>query len=800
MQNTALGKELEAQLMGKYGCTPEEAGTKQLYGALAGAVMRRLEERRAQFVKANPDPKNRKVCYFSMEFLQDRSLRSHLYNLDLLPEAEALLAGMGKKLEDVLDYEPDAGLGNGGLGRLASCYMDGLTSQGYLATGYSILYEFGIFKQEIVDGWQMEFPDNWLEKGSHFLVARPEEAVNVRFGGQVEETWTDDGLATRHTGGELVQAVPYDMLISGKGSQVVNSLRLWQARAAVGFDMAAFSRGEYVKSMESDAKAEAISKVLYPADDHIEGKRLRLKQQYFFVSASLQTIIANELAEYGTLKDLADHIVIHINDTHPALCVPELMRLLMDEQGYTWDEAWETVHKMVAYTNHTVMAEALEKWPCDLFRSLMPRIYSIVEELNRRFCREIYEGFPELRSKINQLAILADGQVKMANMCVLSCYSVNGVSALHSQILAEDLFHDYATVFPGRFTNVTNGIAHRRWLCQSNPLLADYASNLLGHRDFEHDLYALTGLMQYQNDDKVLADLAEIKHQNKIRLAKEIERVCEIPVNPDSIFDIQVKRLHEYKRQLLNGLHIYDLYRQIKFEGKKIHPTTFLFGAKASAGYQMAKEIIRFICALADAINSDPAVRDQLRVVFMPDYRVSMAEIIMPGADVSEQISQAGKEASGTGNMKLMLGGAVTLGTMDGANIEIFESVGPENIFIFGLKTPEVEALARSGYNPGNVLAGNPHLAALLDALERDGVAGKRFDQIVSYLRHRDPYMILQDYSDYARAQRDINAAYQDTRRWRQMSLANTANAGIFSADRAVNDYAEHIWHTTPVK
>ncbi len=794
-----LKSRIEYELLSKYGCSPKEATDKQFYGATCSAVLHFLQERRASYLKKCENKETKKVYYFSMEFLQGRSLKNNLYNLQMEAAVKESLSDFGVSLDTLYEMEPDAGLGNGGLGRLASCYMDGLASCGYPAEGFSICYEFGIFKQEIVDGWQMEFPDNWLEMGSHWLLPRPMETVEVRFDGYVEEKWTANGLQTVHSGYDTIRAVPYDMLIPGYGGECINNLRLWRAEAKNNFDMAAFSRGEYVRSMENDARAEAISKVLYPADDHIEGKTLRLKQQYFFVSASLQTILSRHLAAEGTLDNLADHVVIHINDTHPALCVPELMRLLMDEHGYSWDAAWEIVHNCTAYTNHTVMSEALETWPVDLFRARLPRVYSIVEEINRRFCHMLYEKHPEMRGKINQLAIVADGRVKMANLCVCSCFSVNGVSKLHSDILKTDLFADYNTLYPGKFTNVTNGIAHRRWLCQSNPLLYQYLKELLPGNDFERDLSALRELDKYQDDTTVLAHLAEIKHKNKERLANYIAKANGIAVDPSSIFDIQVKRLHEYKRQLLNALHIYDLYVRIKYVGLKIHPRTFLFGAKASAGYYMAKEIIRFICALANMINTDPDVRDMMRVVFLSDYRVSLAEIIMPAADISEQISQAGKEASGTGNMKLMLGGAVTMGTMDGANVEIFEQVGEENIFIFGMRTPEVEDLAAKGYDPQEVLAKDPGLAALIDRIANGGVNGLRFDAIVNNLRYQDPYMTLADFRSYQATQQLAGETYENRTKWQKMSLINTAHAGLFAADRSVRDYAENIWHTKSI-
>ncbi len=799
MTQQEIKEQLQAVVSNRFACDAEDATTRQMYEGVVTFVVRELQKRRKVAKKEIKKQEAKQAYYMSMEFLIGRSLKNNLYNMGLEEDVRAVLKEMNVELDDLYEMEPDAGLGNGGLGRLAACYLDSLTACNYPATGFSIRYEFGIFKQVIIDGWQMEFPDNWLELGGGWLVPRPDEAQEIHFDGNVEEIWSNDGLKTVHTNYYKVLAVPYDLLISGYDSKIVNKLRLWGAKSMDNFDMSLFSRGEYLKSCEGDAKAEAISRVLYPADDHEEGKNLRLRQQYFFVSASLQNILAEHLKKYGTLDNLADKVVVHINDTHPALCVPELMRLLMDDHGYDWDSAWEITCNTLAYTNHTVMSEALEKWSIDLFSGRLPRIYTIVKEINRRFCEKVYNEHPEKRGVIDQLAVIGDGMVRMANLCVACCYSVNGVSALHSDILKTDLFKDYHEIFPGKLTNVTNGIVHRRWLCESNPGLTAMLKELIGD-GFVKNGAELEKLLKYADDATVLNRLTEIKRQNKLRLAKYIENSAGIKVSPDSIFDVQAKRLHEYKRQLLCALHIYDLYRRIKNEGLKIQPHTFIFGAKASAGYLMAKEIIRFICALGDMINNDPAVGDMLKVVFLADYKVSLAEILMPAAEVSEQISLAGKEASGTGNMKFMINGALTIGTLDGANVEIHQQVGDENMFLFGLTTPEVNAWKRDGYHADQLYRNDPYMRELLDSILRDGIGGKNFESIVRYLIGPDPYMVLADFNAYKDAQTKINATYQDPLKWNRMSLVNIAKSGIFASDRAVREYAEDIWHLDEIK
>ncbi len=786
-----LKQRIEEELVNKFAVKPSKATDRQMYEVVIALTVEKLQKMRADSLERFDNAGAKKVYYMSMEFLIGRSLKNNLYNLGIEDEMKSALADLGSDLEKLYEMEPDAGLGNGGLGRLAACYLDSLTGLNYPATGFSIRYEFGIFKQVIMDGWQVEFPDNWLEMGGGWLVPRPDEAQEVYFGGYVEEMWSDTGLKTVHKNYSKVLAVPYDILISGNGD-IVNTLRIWGAKSLDNFDMSLFSRGEYLKSVENEAQSEAISKVLYPADDHETGKRLRLRQQYFFVSASLKNIIKEHLDKYPSLDNLSDKAVIHINDTHPALCVPELMRILMDEHNYDWDSAFDICSKTLAYTNHTVMSEALEQWSCGMFESILPRIYSIVKEINRRFCEMVYTNHPEKRYVIDKIAIISNGMVKMANLCVACAFCVNGVSSLHSDILKRDLFRDYNDIFPGKITNVTNGIVHRRWLCQSNPKLTELLCETIGD-GFIKDAAQLENFLKFKNDKAVLERLREIKLENKRRLAKYIGDSCGISVSPNSIFDVQSKRLHEYKRQLLCALHILHLYRKIKNEGLTIQPRTFIFGAKASAGYVMAKEIIRFICAIADLVNNDTTIGGQLKVVFLADYRVSLAEIMMPAAEVSEQISLAGKEASGTGNMKFMINGALTIGTLDGANVEINEQVGDDNMFLFGMHTEEVNAL-RNEYRPRNIYNSNYDLRAIIDFVASGGVCGKNFDSIVHYLLDSDPYMTMADFDSYREAQARVNEAYGDKLLWNGMSLVNIAKAGFFASDRSVTEYAENIW------
>ena len=788
---------LEAMCNRTFGCSLSEATEKQAYKTVCSYLREELADRNRAFQREVREKERKQVYYMSMEFLVGTSLRNNLYNMGLLDDVTKILSDLGFSIERLCAMEPDAGLGNGGLGRLASCYMDSLTGLGYPATGFSIRYEFGIFKQKIVDGWQMEFPDDWLDMGDVWLKTREDDAVEVRLGGETRE-WMDNGkFRVAHVGYQKVMAVPHDLYISGYGSNKVNKLTLWSAEQPHSFDMAAFSRGDYVRALEQDTMAQTISKVLYPADDHLSGKRLRLQQQYLLVSASLQSILSVHYKQYKTYRNLPDKVSIHINDTHPALCVPELMRILVDENDYDWDEAWDITCRTLSYTNHTVMSEALERWSVDLFREQLPRIYSITVEINRRLMVDLQKVYGGDWGKLNYMAVIADGQVRMANLCLACCHKINGVSSLHTQILKDGIFHDYYVLDNDRFLNVTNGIAYRRWLCQSNPGLTSFLTDLIGD-GFLKDANDLEKLLKYRDDKSVLEQLQQIKHENKVRLADYVAKANGVYVSPDSIFDIQIKRLHEYKRQLLNVLHILYLYNRIKENpSMPFPPRTFFFGAKASAGYIRAKQIISLIVATSNLVNSDPQVRDKLKVIFLEDYKVSLAEIIIPAADISEQISIAGKEASGTGNMKLMINGAVTLGTLDGANVEIHQQVGDENMFLFGMTADEVEALWRRGYNPREFMT--PELEQVLRMLT-SGVLGQRYDDLVaSLLTNRfgvaDGFMTIADFKDYARAQQDISNAYPNRMAFTAMSLTNIAKAGIFSADRAVREYAENIWH-----
>ena len=807
MNSNITQKEIKANisavLTSYFGVKPEDASKNQIYRATCMAIRDLLTNKRVNFKKVCHEQNAKQVYYMSMEFLLGRSLRNHLFNLGITDEVTKAVESFGVDMEEIYAFEPDAGLGNGGLGRLAAAYMDSLTSCGYPASGFSILYDYGIFKQVIVDGWQLEQPDDWLKGGDVWLAPRLEETYQVRFGGVVDQDWSDGKLKVTQRDCTVVDAVPYDMNISGYDTDAVNRIRLWHSQAPQDFDMTMFSRGEYVKASAAKAMAESINKVLYPADDHIEGKSLRLKQQYFFVSASIQSILRRHLKTNPSLDNLADCVAIHINDTHPTLCIPELMRLLLDEYGYGWDQAWEITTNTISYTNHTVMAEALEKWPQNLFQGLLPRIYQIVQEINQRFCGELWEYYPNNWDVVNRNAILSNGQVKMANLCLVTSHTINGVSALHSEILKNDVFADYYRMHPEKFTNVTNGITHRRWVAQANPRLASLITELIGDKWLK-DADALQDLQKYMGDRQVLDRLATIKRANKEDLAKYILEHNDVTVDPDSIFDVQVKRLHEYKRQLLNALNILDLYLRLKENPNlDIQPRTFIFGAKAASAYYMAKQIIRFICALGKLVNNDPDIKGKLKVVFLENYRVTLAEIIMPAAEVSEQISLAGKEASGTGNMKFMINGALTIGTLDGANVEIHQEVGDGNIFLFGMLADEVEALWKQGYNPSHYYQTNPRIKRLIDTL-RQGVSGISFGEIADSLTigrggQPDSYMVLADFDSYSAAQERVNATYQDKETWNRMSLVNIAKAGFFAADRAVEEYAQRIWNLQKV-
>lgn len=794
---------LEEQVARQQGILAKDATKSQMYEAVCMVVRNILTRQRVEFKHKIHEGKYKQVFYMSMEFLPGRSLKNHLFNIGLTDKMAAALKSLGYDLEEIEEIEPDAGLGNGGLGRLASAYMDALTSEGYPACGFSIKYDYGIFQQKIVDGWQVEMPDRWLEKGDVWLAPRPEETFEVHFGGRVEETWTDGKLNVELKNYTPILALAYDMHISGYNTDAVNRIRLWSAKSPMDFDMHLFNQGEYLKASENKALAESISKVLYPADNNVEGKMLRLKQQYFFVSASVQSILRNHLKYNPSLDNLADLVAIHINDTHPTLVIPELMRLLIDEHGYGWEQAWDIVRNTISYTNHTVMAEALEKWPQGLVEQQLPRIYQLIVEMNRRYCIDLWEAFPNDWDKVSKAAIMAYGEIRMANLCLYASHTINGVSALHSEILKKDVFNDVYKLTPARFTNVTNGITHRRWLAEANPLLTAYIKELIGD-GFIKDA-DLSALMKYTDDKAVMKKLAEIKKKNKERLAKYIYDNNGVAVDTNSIFDVQVKRLHEYKRQLLNALHILDLYCDLKDNpDMPFTPRTFIFSAKAASSYYVAKLIIRLIYTMGNVINNDPDIKGKIKVVFLENYRVSLAEIIMPASEVSEQISVAGKEASGTGNMKFMINGAVTIGTMDGANVEIFERVGKDNIFIFGLSSDEVHSLYQGGYEPTQYYRNNYRIRRVIDML-RNGIGGISFKELADLLTigrggMADPYMVLADFDSYADAQNRLEKAYNDPMAWNKKSLVNIAQSGFFAADRAVKEYGDRIWHLRPVE
>ncbi|MBQ2266084.1 MAG: glycogen/starch/alpha-glucan phosphorylase, partial [Clostridia bacterium] len=776
----------------------EQASDELFYKASVLTLLDIMKERRSEFKKATAEQEAKTVYYLSMEFLMGRSFKNNLYNLDMTSTMEKALKKFGVKLENLYELEPDAGLGNGGLGRLAACFLDALSSGGYSAMGYCINYELGIFRQKLVDGWQTEMPDFWLPGGGVWLEARPGSAVDVNFDGYVDEWWDENGEhRLEHKDYKTVRAVPYDLMVAGKDGKTVNALRLWSAECRE-FNMSAFNQGDYLRAIEQRAMAENISKVLYPADNHYEGKSLRLRQQYFLVSASIQDILNRHLRVYNTLDNLPDKVAIHINDTHPTLSIPELMRFLLDECGYTWDDAWSLVTRTVAYTNHTIMQEALECWPENLIRERVPRIYQIIKEIDRRYSQEVIEKTGDF-ALAERVSVVSNGVVRMANLCCATCHTVNGVSKLHSKILVDELFKDYVRLTPDKFTNVTNGIAHRRWLCCANPKLTSFLTETIGD-DFIRDARNLNKLMEFKDDKAVLDELAKIKHANKERFAKHIKNTTGVVLNPDSIFDMQVKRLHEYKRQHLNVLNIISEYQFIKNNpNAPFTPKTYIFGAKAAPGYLFAKQVIQMIWELSQLLEHDTDVKDKLKIVFLEDYRVTMAELMIPSADISEQISLASTEASGTGNMKLMMNGAITLGTEDGANVEIHSEVGDDNIIIFGMQTPEVLRLQKQGYSPYEHYNNNPILRDALDFIGR-GFGGMSFDSIYHTLKYNDTYMALADFADYQAAQKKATALYNDRDVWNKMSLTNIAKSGVFASDRSIEDYARDIWHIKPVE
>ena len=798
-----LTEMIIGKLQRNFGRTVDEATPNHMFKACALVLRDIMSRRQIETDNHVWEGQQRQVHYLSLEFLMGRSLEKNAYNLGLLDTLKDALEGLGFSASDLFEKEPDAGLGNGGLGRLAACYLDSMTTLEIPATGYSICYELGIFKQKIIDGKQVELADNWLGLGDAWLIPKLDETQEVRFGGTVEDHWDENGVNhPEHVGYTTVLAIPRDMEIAGYKTRHTNVLRLWDAKSPVPVDMSLYSRGEYLKAVEQQAMAEVIAKVLYPDDNHYEGKSLRLKQQYFFVSATVQSIVKHHRAQYGTLRNFHEKHVIQINDTHPTLVIPELMRILLDGEGYSWDEAWYIVTHTVCYTNHTVLAEALERWPQSLIESLLPRIWQILKEIAHRYQRELQNRYGSDQDKIANMAIIWGGEVRMANLCVCACQYINGVSALHSDILKRDVFRDAYLAQPDKFKNVTNGIDHRRWLSQINPKLDALIRECTGGEKYLLHPEAIRELEKYKDDQSVLQRLEEIKRENKRRFANYVARESGVLLNTDAVFDVQVKRLHEYKRQLLNVLHIVHLYNHLRDNpNMDFTPQAFLFGAKAAPGYHVAKEIIQLINSLADQINSDPVCKDKLQVVFLENYRVSLAEKLMPASEISEQISTAGKEASGTGNMKFMMNGALTIGTLDGANVEMHQQLGDENIFLFGLTSDQVAERKRQGYRSLDYYQQNQALKRVIDQI----AAGFRDKVAYTNLTNRllfgaggspaDEYMLLADFDSYCAAHRRSLEVYSDRRRWNQMSLINIARSGIFAADRSIRDYARDIWH-----
>ena len=791
----------------------DNASQQQIYQAVAYALKEWIIEDWMDTQKTYEEKDPKILYYMSMEFLMGRALGNNLINMSMYGEVKEALDELGVDLNAVEDQEPDPALGNGGLGRLAACFLDSLATLGYAAYGCGIRYQYGMFKQKIKDGYQIEVPDEWLKNGNPFELKRPEYAKEVRFGGNIRTEY--DEAAGRinfiQENYQSVMAVPYDYPVVGYGNHIVNTLRIWDAEPITDFQLDSFDKGEYDKAVEQKNLAKNIVEVLYPNDNHYEGKELRLKQQYFFVSASLQAAVAKYKKNHDDITKLYEKMTIQMNDTHPTVSVAELMRILMDEEGLGWDEAWEVTTKTCAYTNHTIMAEALEKWPIDLFSRLLPRVYQIVEEIDRRFVNKIREMYPGNEEKVRKMAILWDGQVRMAHMAIAAGYSVNGVAKLHTEILKNQELKDFYQMMPEKFNNKTNGITQRRFLMHGNPLLSDWVTKKLGTDTWATDLSLMSGLKKYVDDPKSQKEFMEIKLQNKKRLAKYIKEHNGIDVDPTSIFDVQVKRLHEYKRQLMNILHVMYLYNQLKKNpNMNFYPTTFIFGAKAAAGYRRAKQTIKLINSVADKVNNDASIKGKLKVVFIEDYRVSNAELIFAAADVSEQISTASKEASGTGNMKFMLNGAPTLGTMDGANVEIVDEIGEENAFIFGLSSEEVINYENNGgYHPYEIYENDKNIHEVLDQLVdgtyADGDHELYKDLYQSLLfgdtgSQADMYFILKDFRSYAEAHEKVAKAYQDTKKWAKMAMTNTAGCGKFSSDRTIQEYVDDIWHLDKIR
>ncbi|MEE8815007.1 MAG: glycogen/starch/alpha-glucan phosphorylase [Lachnospiraceae bacterium] len=790
-----------------------EATEQQVFQAAALAVEDQLIDCWMRTQKAFEEENPKTLYYLSMEFLMGRAFGNDLVNLEAFDEVKSALKELGFDINRIEDQEPDPALGNGGLGRLAACFLDSLATLNYPAYGCGIRYRYGMFKQQIRDGYQVEVPDNWLENGNPFELRRPEYTQEIHFGGYVTSYQKDGRTLFRQEGYSAVRAIPYDMPVVGYGNGFVDTLRIWDAEPVESFHLDSFDKGDYQKAVEEENLARTICEVLYPCDDHIQGKELRLKQQYFFVSASVQLAVKKYMTRNKDIHSLPEKVVFQMNDTHPTLTVPELMRILMDDYELGWDEAWQIVTHCTAYTNHTIMSEALEKWPIELFSRLLPRVYQIVEEINRRFIEDLHRRYDntgvDVNQKIAKMAIIYNGQIRMANMAIIAGYSVNGVARLHTEILKKETLHDFYELYPEKFNNKTNGITQRRFLLHANPLLSDWITDHIGD-EWITNLSAISGLKVYADSKRAQKEFMTIKYKNKVRLAKYIEEHNGITVDPHSIFDVQIKRLHEYKRQLLNILHVMYVYNQLKANPNMDYPKhTFIFGAKAAAGYRNAKLTIKLINSVADVINNDPSINDRIKVVFIEDYRVSNAELIIAAADISEQISTASKEASGTGCMKLMLNGAITIGTMDGANVEMAEEMGRENMFVFGLSSQDVINYENhGGYDPNEIFNNDGNVRQVLVQLINGTYSHDNpelFRPLYDSLLRATPgcpadrYFILKDFESYAQAQRDIVAAYEDPERWAKMAILNTASAGKFSSDRTIQEYVDDIWHLTPV-
>ena len=812
---TASQQKIKDEIIGKlnrhYGRTLDDATKEHIYKATALTVRDRMMEKWTAYRRQQRTAQRKELFYLSFEFLMGRSLGNNLLNAGLTEDYDKVLRSMGCSLEEISSQERDAGLGNGGLGRLAACFLDSLATLEYPAFGCSIRYEYGLFKQLIVDGEQVETPDNWLEDGSVWEVARPEEQVTVRFGGKVNTEMTDHGMKVSYSDTTDVIGIPYDVPIIGYNAKIVNTLRLWSASSKKDLDMTSFADGDYLQAVEEKALAEVLSKVLYPEDNHREGKALRLRQQYFFVSCTIQWIISRFKRHHQgmDLDRLPDYIAIHINDTHPAIAIPELMRVLMDNEGMGWDQAWDIVCRVFAYTNHTIMAEALEKWPMDMFQTLLPRIYMIVDEMNRRLVNDLHSRYGDDWGKINYMSIIAYNYISMANLCLATCHKVNGVSALHTEILKNDVFRDYNNLMPDKFVSITNGITYRRWLKLANPGLSELITSKIGDKGIK-EAKELEKLLPFADKADFRKTFKEIKRQNKVALAEYIKEHNHVEVDPDSIFDVQVKRLHEYKRQLMNVLHILYLYDKLKNDPSfDMYPHTFIFGAKASPGYTRAKLIIRLINDVAALVNNDPQINGKIKVVFIENYGVSLAQKIIPAADISEQISTAGKEASGTGNMKFMANGALTIGTLDGANVEMLQCVGDDNIFIFGMKTPEVNHELQYDQNSAqSIYAANAEVHRVIDMLI-DGTVNPANPRLYYDLYQSlifgdhgkaDTYMVVRDFEAYCAIHRVAEQQYKNEDLWVKKAIINVAKSGFFSSDRTIHEYNDKIWHLKQYK